>query len=59
MAGGDLVEAVPMPDAVRATVEGFVVEHHIERPFHKRERDRADPEALARRGPRFRNDDER
>jgi hypothetical protein len=25
--------------------------HHIEQPFHKRERDRADPEALARRGP--------
>ena len=31
--------------------DAFVAEHHIEQPFHKRERDRPDPEALARRGP--------
>ena len=35
--------------AVRAVVEAFVAEHHVERPFFKRKRDRADPEALARR----------
>jgi hypothetical protein len=29
-------------------IDAFVAEHHVERPFHKRERDRADPEALAR-----------
>ena len=46
-----LVEAVAMPDAVRAQLDAFVAEHHVERPFHKRERDRPDPEALARRGP--------
>jgi Protein of unknown function (DUF3305) len=50
-AGGDLVDVVPMPEAVRAAIDAFVAEHHVERSFHKRERDRADPEALARRGP--------
>jgi Protein of unknown function (DUF3305) len=50
-AGDDLVEAVPMPPAVRTTVEAFVAEHHVERPFVKRKRDRADPQALARRAP--------
>ena len=50
-AGNDLVDVVPMPEAVRAMIEAFVAEHHVERPFHKRERDHADPEALARRPP--------
>jgi len=49
--GSDLVETVPMPAAVRNTIAAFVAEHHVERSFHKRKRDRADPEALARRGP--------
>ena len=44
-AGDDLVEAVPMPPPVRDLVAAFVAEHHVERPFVKRERDRADPEA--------------
>jgi hypothetical protein len=48
---GDLVDVVPMPDAVRAVVDAFIAEHHVERPFYKRKRDRADPEALARRAP--------
>ena len=48
--GDDVVEAVPMPPAVREIVEAFVAEHHVERPFVKRKRDRADPQALARRG---------
>lgn len=47
--GADLVEPVPMPDAVRAAIEAFIVEHPFEREFYKRERDRADPESLARR----------
>ena len=50
-AGDDLVEAVPMPQAVCAIVEAFVAEHHVERPFVKRKRERADPQALARRVP--------
>jgi hypothetical protein len=29
----------------------FIAKHHVETPFVKRKRDRADPEALARRGP--------
>lgn len=56
-AGNDMVEQVPMPDAIRATLADFVAEHHVERAFFKRKRDRADPEALAPRGP-FREDDE-
>jgi uncharacterized protein DUF3305 len=56
--GGDLVEAVPMPSAVREIVEAFVAEHHVERPFYKRQRDRADPEALARRSPLEKDRDE-
>jgi hypothetical protein len=50
--GDDVVEAVPMPPPVRDVVEAFVAEHHVERPFIKRKRDRADPEALARGVPR-------
>jgi hypothetical protein len=50
-AGDDLVEAILMPDNVREMVEAFVLEHHVERTPFKRERKRADPEALARRSP--------
>ena len=49
--GTDLVDVVPMPEVVRAAIDAFVAEYHVEQPFHKRERDRADPEALARREP--------
>ena len=49
--GDHLVEMVPMPDQVRAVVEAFVAEHHVEQPFVKRKRDRPDPEALARKPP--------
>jgi hypothetical protein len=49
--GDDVVEAVPMPPAVREIIEAFVAAHFVERPFEKRKRDRADPEALARRAP--------
>jgi Protein of unknown function (DUF3305) len=44
-----LVEALPMPDPVRAEIAEFVAEHHSEHPFIKRQRDPADPEAMARR----------
>ena len=53
--GSDLVEAVPMPQAIQDAVAAFVTEHHVERPFFKRKRERADPEALGQR-PR-RNED--
>ena len=45
----DLVEQVPMPLTIQQVVAAFVAEHHVEQPFVKRKRDRADPEALARR----------
>ncbi|MET4120525.1 hypothetical protein ABIB90_007515 [Bradyrhizobium sp. JR4.1] len=48
-AADNLVEAVPMPEVVRELIESFIAEHHVEREFVKRERRRADPEALARR----------
>lgn len=50
-AGDDLLESLPMPPGLLAATAGFVARHHKEREFHKRRRDRADPEALARRFP--------
>jgi hypothetical protein len=50
-AGDDLVGAVPMPEPVRAVIAAFVAAHPVAQVFHKRKRDRADPEALARRAP--------
>jgi hypothetical protein len=57
--GRGIIEAVPMPGSLRHAIAAFVAEHHVEHVFKRRTRDRSDPEALARRGPRFRNDDER
>jgi hypothetical protein len=50
-AGNDLVDTVPMPEAIQQAVADFVAEHHVDRAFSKRQRDRADPEALGRRNP--------
>lgn len=49
-AGTDLVEQVPMPPSIQQVVAAFVAEYHVEQTFYKRKRDRANPEALARRG---------
>ena len=57
-AGSAIVEAVAMPESVREAIAAFVSQHHVETVFHKRKRDRADPEAMARRGPHRGNDDE-
>jgi hypothetical protein len=49
-AATNLVEQVPMPEVIRDAVDRFVAGHHFEREeFVKRQRGRADPEALARR----------
>jgi hypothetical protein len=48
-AGANLVEAVPMPKVLHEVIENFITRHHVETEFVKRERRRADPEALARR----------
>ncbi len=57
---GNIVETVPMPADVQARVQAFFEAFHVEQAFFKRQRDRADPEALARRGRvvRAREDDE-
>ena len=56
--GGTLVEAVPMPDPIRDAVAAFIETHHVEQEFVKRERNRANLEALGRRPPAARGDDE-
>ena len=48
-AGANLVEAVPMPEALHEAIGNFIAGHHVETEFVKRERRPADPEALARR----------
>ncbi|WP_035691087.1 DUF3305 domain-containing protein [Azospirillum halopraeferens] len=50
-AGDDLLDAVPMPEAVRVWLAGFVARHHVERTPWRRTRDAADPEILAPRRP--------
>jgi len=57
--GQGIIEAVAMPGPLRQAIAGFVAEHHVEQVFTRRTRDRADPEALARRRPRFRDYNER
>jgi hypothetical protein len=43
-AGNDLVATVPMPAAIMETIDGFNAEHHVERSFSKRKRDRNVPQ---------------
>jgi len=57
--GDAIVEAVAMPEPIREAVAAFVKQHYVETIFSKRERDRADPEALARHAPVDKGDDER
>jgi len=49
--GQAVVEAVAMPDAVREEIAAFVAQYPAQPGFVKRQRDRVDPEALARRVP--------
>ena len=49
--GNDLVDTVPLPAAVEATVAAFVSEHYFEQTFQKRKRDHFNPETMARRAP--------
>ncbi len=58
-AGQAIIEAVAMPLPLRDAIARFVDHYHVEQVFEKRTRDRADPEALARHGPRSGTDDER
>ena len=42
-AGSNLVEAVPMPPEIVEAVVQFIAQHHVDRPFVKRKRDRQAP----------------
>jgi hypothetical protein len=48
-AGNNIVESVSMPPSIQEIVAAFIAEHHVERQFFKRKRERADPESMARR----------
>lgn len=41
-AGEDIVERVPLPEAMVAWVQDFIDAHHVEQAFHKRKRKRHD-----------------
>jgi hypothetical protein len=56
--GTDIIEAVAMPIELQQRLAAFVEAHHVERPFVKRRRDRANPEAMARPIPGSRSMDE-
>jgi hypothetical protein len=49
--GTDIVEQLTMPAAIAEQLSRFIAVHHVDRAFVKRQRDRADPEALAHRAP--------
>jgi hypothetical protein len=51
--GQAIVEAVAMPQDLREALAVFVAEHPVAPPFDKRQRDRADPEAMARHDRRL------
>jgi Protein of unknown function (DUF3305) len=48
-AGADVVETVAMPGVIREQIAAFIARYHVEHPFIKRERDRANPEAISRK----------
>ncbi|WP_308163600.1 DUF3305 domain-containing protein [Bradyrhizobium sp. SRL28] len=54
-AGNDLVATVPMPASIIETIERFIAEHHVERPFNKRQRDRGEPRVPGHRSENTEN----
>ena len=42
-AGNNLVEAVPMPSDIVEIISRFVAQHHVDRPFVRRQRDKPTP----------------
>lgn len=55
---GFVVEALPMPLAIRDWIAAFIETHHVEHVFEKRKRKRSDPDSLARGGKRVLDKDE-
>ena len=45
----DLVESMPMPDAVAAWLADFIAEHHVDEPHYKRKREPYDPRKVRSR----------
>jgi len=54
-----IVDAVPMPTAIKGVVADFVAAHHVEMPFKKRKRVDADPDAFTARAPRVLGHDDK
>lgn len=52
VSGEEQVEGVAMPALVRALIEAFVEQHHVEEPFYKRQRKPHDPRKGGGPGPR-------
>ncbi len=50
VSGSEVVEGVSMPESIFSLVQAFIEQHHVEVPFVKRDRRRADSEADRRRG---------
>jgi hypothetical protein len=48
-----MVEAVPMPEAIRTHIAAFIDAHHVDMPFKKRKRLPVDPNAMTARAPRI------
>lgn len=46
----DILEALPLPPGIAVLLASLVEQHHVEREFHKRRRDRQDTDSLGRRG---------
>jgi hypothetical protein len=53
------VEALPMPESIRAEVAAFIEAHHVEMPFKKRKRLPVDPNAMTARAPRVLSESEK
>lgn len=54
--GDDIVDFVPMPEPILAWLVDYVERHPPTREHYKRRRDRANPEALARRSRLYESD---
>jgi len=57
--GQAIVEAVEMPESVRDEIAAFIAQYPAQPGFVKRQRDRANPEALARQARQIGRRDER
>ena len=49
--GTNVVEVIDIPPGLAAEIAAFVTEHHVERVFEKRKRDKRPPDLMGRRRP--------